>query len=417
MFEKEEYLNHPVWTAVDELDDMLNGDICLESGMRAYVAYLIENLASRKNNTKHYYLGSNQLNELHNNIQRINENLSNYLNNPTSYRQGLISAIQDTYSSIAASWPANNGRATVDVSDKTIQKVIEKTQEQLDQMDESVRDTKTAHDRINELKTEYETNIQVWKDEHNANLQEYVNGFISEKDIILAKKESEMAEVVQSARDSAEQMTGDYENAITKAKADSLEKMNGFLDEAKAILHDLKNTSNEVASKVIADDYRKYARNKAVLAAVYDVLAFVFAVVGIWLVWWFLDAHQVDSSSVNIYKLAIAVATFTISGFLFRRGTTQHKESTTAKRTQLTLAQYRPFIANLNQDVREEITRDIADRVFIKGDIDINSSTLDVFRKKGLAESDIESLAKLLQDVEKIRSSGQHLVQAAKEAQ
>lgn len=411
MLNKDEYLNHGLWTTLDALSEKLQDDTTLDSKTRAFIAYLIENLASRKSSTHYYYLGLSQLNKMRDQLQNILNALSNYPGNPSYYMQQLISYTQDAYSSIATNWPPNNGRTIMDVADSAANRVIEKTQEQLDQLNTTAREIVSSRDRIDALKNDYETSIESWKKSHDTEINEYSASFATKKDVITEEKKAELAKVIETARESADQMKTDWETKISAATADTTGTMEKFLREANTILGNLKNTSNETASKIIADDYRKYARNKAIQAVIYDILAIVFSLAGIYLVWWFLDTHQADQASVSVYKLAIAVATFTISGFLFRRGTAQHKESTAAKRTQLTLAQYRPFIANLPLETREQITNDIADRVFIKGEIDCGSSLAEVMQRKGFTEKDLEALSKFIQQADKIQASGQGVVQ------
>lgn len=415
MFDIDSYRNHSAWTTLDSLTEMLDDSSSLNSGMRAFILYLVKDLSTRKNSTKHYYVGPSQLDELNRCIQNIITSLSNYENNPVGYEQHLISSVQNAYSLLATNWPANNGRTIAGIAEHTAEQVIQRTQEQLDQVDEAASEIYNAQNRIIALKDDYESSIGTWKASHDETLKTYVDDFESTKDNILDEKRTEMADAVKEARDSTKKMKDDCAETIEAATSEATQTMEGFLNEANKILEDLKSTSNAIASKVIADDYGKYARHKTVSGWIYDFIAFAFSLAGIYLVWWFLDTHQGDLASAEIYKLAVAVATFTIAGFLFRRGTAQHKEAKVAKRTQLTLAQYRPFIANLDTGAKEEITFNIAERVFIKGEIDCDGSILDSFHRSGISEKDFEAMSKFVQDIEKTRVAGAGIIGSLKD--
>lgn len=111
----------------------------------------------------------------------------------------------------------------------------------------------------------------------------------------------------------------------------------------------------------------------------------------------------VDTANATVFKLAVSVASFTISGFLFKRGTFNQREAKAAKRTELTLRQYEPFIANLEEGERKRITKEIAERIFIRGEIgDKDEKTVsNALLDRGLTDKQIASVAELLKMLSK----------------
>ena len=154
-------------------------------------------------------------------------------------------------------------------------------------------------------------------------------------------------------------------------------------------------------------DYAKYAKDKEKAVWVYDISAILFAVIGIGLVAFALAGLHADETSASVFKLAVSVASFTVSGFLFKRGTYNQREAKAARRTELTLREYRPFIANLSEEDKRDITYKIADRIFIKGEIgDKEEKTIsNALFDRGLSEKQLASFTALVKALSKDSSN------------
>lgn len=150
-------------------------------------------------------------------------------------------------------------------------------------------------------------------------------------------------------------------------------------------------------------DYAKYATDKEKAVRLYDGLAILFAIVGIALVAFALTGLHADATSASVFKLAVSVASFTVSGFLFKRGTYNQREAKAAGPTELTLREYKPFIANLSEEDKMEITNKIADRIFIKGEIgDKEEKTIsNALFDRGLSEKQFASFTALVKALSK----------------
>ena len=98
--------------------------------------------------------------------------------------------------------------------------------------------------------------------------------------------------------------------------------------------------------------------------------------------------------------MAASVASFVVSGYLFRRGSFCQREAKAAKRTKLTLKQYRAFIANLDDDEKKRITTEVAERIFIRGEIDDNTPTMtEALAQRGLNEKQLKTILELLKTI------------------
>lgn len=152
--------------------------------------------------------------------------------------------------------------------------------------------------------------------------------------------------------------------------------------------------ASAISSRTLSDKYKWYSRSERALSIGYDIVAITLSVVGLYILVQALQSTGHDETSITIMKMAVTVGSFTISGFVFRRGTFHHREAKAAKRTELALSQYKPFIATLPQETQNEIIAEMARRVFINGDMDHSEERLaDLVGRKG---TDLPALVELL---------------------
>lgn len=137
-----------------------------------------------------------------------------------------------------------------------------------------------------------------------------------------------------------------------------------------------KNVVHETTSRIVATDYRKYARNKTIAAWVCDVAAAVVGATGVGFMLYHLlvmDPSADANVGLSMTRLAVSLGTLGVATLLGRRAHQHHQEARAAKRTDLALRQVLPFTANLQSDEREEIILSFTERVFIRGDLDIKA--------------------------------------------
>lgn len=384
MRDRNAYENSSVWNMVSEIkqDEYINS---LSPGMRNYLMYLLEDIERRKN-TNCYYVSESTLNTLNNDLRYIRDYLSS---------SSLESYINQAFEHLASSWPAHNGRRVVDIAQSTYNHYV-------DEAEKRIKEIRDQADKIDSLKDEFDDFLESTKNE------------IVETKEVMEKRTDEIEEATNARR---KEMGEQYEDFLVSAKENAeksieqitesyLKNIKEINHSAEILLEQVQKRSSSISGWVIADSYGKYARNKTVATLVYDILAIAFSVVGIFLVGFALNAVEDKETAISVFRVTVSIASFTIAGFLFRRGTFNQREAKSAKRTELTLRQYEPFIANLETEDKKSITKEIAERIFIKGDIGENeSAVVEAIAGRGFSEKNLSAITSLLKAASQAESS------------
>lgn len=384
MRDRNAYENSSVWNMVSEIkqDEYINS---LSPGMRNYLMYLLEDIERRKN-TNCYYVSESTLNTLNNDLGYIRDYLSS---------SSLESYIDRAFEHLASSWPAHNGRRVVDIAQSTYNHYV-------DEAEKRIKEIRDQADKIDSLKDEFDDFLESTKNE------------IVETKEVVEKRTDEIEEAINARR---KEMGEQYEDFLVSAKENAeksieqitesyLKNIKEINRSAEILLEQVQKRSSSISGWVIADSYGKYARNKTVATLVYDILAIAFSVVGIFLVGFALNAVEDKETAISVFRVTVSIASFTIAGFLFRRGTFNQREAKSAKRTELTLRQYEPFIANLETEDKKSITKEIAERIFVKGDIGENESAVaEAIAGRGFSEKNLSAIASLLKAASQAESS------------
>lgn len=384
MRDRNAYENSSVWNMVSEIkqDEYINS---LSPGMRNYLMYLLEDIERRKN-TNCYYVSESTLNTLNNDLGYIRDYLSS---------SSLESYIDRAFEHLASSWPAHNGRRVVDIAQSTYNHYV-------DEAEKRIKEIRDQADKIDSLKDEFDDFLESTKNE------------IVETKEVMEKRTDEIEEATNARH---KEMGEQYEDFLVSAKENAeksieqitesyLKKILLINRSAEILLEQVQKRSSSISGWVIADSYGKYARNKTVATLVYDILAIAFSVVGIFLVGFALNAVEDKETAISVFRVTVSIASFTIAGFLFRRGTFNQREAKSAKRTELTLRQYEPFIANLETEDKKSITKEIAERIFVKGDIGENESAVaEAIAGRGFSEKNLSAITSLLKAASQAESS------------
>lgn len=384
MRDRNAYENSSVWNMVSEIkqDEYINS---LSPGMRNYLMYLLEDIERRKN-TNCYYVSESTLNTLNNDLGYIRDYLSS---------SSLESYIDRAFEHLASSWPAHNGRRVVDIAQSTYSHYV-------DEAEKRIKEIRDQADKIDSLKDEFDDFLESTKNE------------IVETKEVVEKRTDEIEEAINARR---KEMGEQYEDFLVSAKENAeksieqitesyLKNIKEINRSAEILLEQVQKRSSSISGWVIADSYGKYARNKTVATLVYDILAIAFSVVGIFLVGFALNAVEDKETAISVFRVTVSIASFTIAGFLFRRGTFNQREAKSAKRTELALRQYEPFIANLETEDKKSITKEIAERIFVKGDIGENESAVaEAIAGRGFSEKNLSAITSLLKAASQAESS------------
>ncbi len=384
MRDRNAYENSSVWNMVSEIkqDEYINS---LSPGMRNYLMYLLEDIERRKN-TNCYYVSESTLNTLNDDLGYIRDYLSS---------SSLESYIDRAFEHLASSWPAHNGRRVVDIAQSTYNHYV-------DEAEKRIKEIRDQADKIDSLKDEFDDFLESTKNE------------IVETKEVMEKRTDEIEEATNARH---KEIGEQYEDFLVSAKENAeksieqitesyLKKIKEINRSAEILLEQVQKRSSSISGWVIADSYGKYARNKTVATLVYDILAIAFSVVGIFLVGFALNAVEDKETAISVFRVTVSIASFTIAGFLFRRGTFNQREAKSAKRTELTLRQYEPFIANLETEDKKSITKEIAERIFVKGDIGENESAVaEAIAGRGFSEKNLSAITSLLKAASQAESS------------
>lgn len=384
MRDRNAYENSSVWNMVSEIkqDEYINS---LSPGMRNYLMYLLEDIERRKN-TNCYYVSESTLNTLNNDLGYIRDYLSS---------SSLESYIDRAFEHLASSWPAHNGRRVVDIAQSTYNHYV-------DEAEKRIKEIRDQADKIDSLKDEFDDFLESTKNEI-VETKEVVEKRTDEIEEATNARHKEMGEQYEDFLVSAKENAEKSIEQITESYLKNIKEINRS---AEILLEQVQKRSSSISGWVIADSYGKYARNKTVATLVYDILAIAFSVVGIFLVGFALNAVEDKETAISVFRVTVSIASFTIAGFLFRRGTFNQREAKSAKRTELTLRQYEPFIANLETEDKKSITKEIAERIFVKGDIGENESAVaEAIAGRGFSEKNLSAITSLLKAASQAESS------------
>lgn len=388
MKNKKAFDEHQLWGLVEELksDDRITS---LPLDTRQYVRYLLEQLDKRGRTTNAYYVRASSLDEMYRQLCNIRDWLPDY----TSY---IDSAVDECMRILASEWPANNGRQIVDIDEAVRDAFFADSEERIERARNAANKVEDLSRQFQEKKDEYEAGLVELKSSYAESIAASKTQLEKRRDELGNEFELEVKERADKATSSLAAVENEYKKSLDSTKS-----------EVEQILDGVENTANSISGIAMTTDYAKYATDKEKAVRIYDGLAILFAIAGIALVAFALTGLHADATSASVFKLAVSVASFTVSGFLFKRGTYNQREAKAARRTELTLREYKPFIANLSEDDKREITNKIADRIFIKGEIgDKEEKTIsNALLNRGLNDKDIASVAELLKAVYRVEQN------------
>lgn len=390
MKDKTRYQNHPLWDNVKGIlasEDLGN----LPSGTRGYLLHLLHDLDKRRESTNPFYVQERSLDDLNNRLS----NVASWISNPNN-ASSIDQYVDACFATLSSEWPANNGRKIADISKSTYDDFIHEATSKIVSAREAADKVEELSRQFQEKKEEYEIEIDGLKTSFGESVDTTKAQLEERRDELSNQFKLEVEERSNQTAISLAAVEDEYKKRLDKAKAD-----------VEQILHEVENTVNSISGKAMTSDYAKYAKDKEKAVRIYDGLAVFFAIVGIALVAFALTGLHADATSASVFKLAVSVASFTVSGFLFKRGTYNQREAKAARRTELTLREYKPFIANLSEEDKREITNKIADRIFIKGEIgDKEERTIwNALLNRGLNDKDIASVAELLKAAYRIEQN------------
>ena len=381
MQSSDSFRNHPLWETLQTIEEE-NKYRELDPPARHYLVALLEELKKRRDSVNRYFVSANSLDNLNNLLANIRIYTPS---NPSHVAQYVTEA----FSELSSRWPAHNGRFVADVSKATFDRIV-------GELADDLTEARASVDKVKELEEAYDADAQDIKQNLHA-LKENVEASIAN---VEQDAKTKLDALDNAYKQDAEERKMQNAEAIQKIRDEFIAHLKAKDEEASRILEEVQNTSNAASGKVVADSYGEYATQKEHQTKTYDILAIIFAIVGVALVGFALIWLHADETSATVFKMAASVASFVVSGYLFRRGSFCQREAKAAKRTELTLKQYRAFIANLDDDEKKRITTEVAERIFIRGEIDDNTPTMtEALAQRGLNEKQLKTILELLKTI------------------
>lgn len=389
MKNKQDFDEHPLWDLVEQLIN--DADIAeLPIDTRHYLKYLLNDLTKRREQINAYYVSKSAMDELRNLFQNI-------YNNRTSATY-VDSYVDQAFEVLGSRFPVNNGRLAHDINKQTYDATMLEINSKLQEVRANIETIEELKECYQSYKDILEDNISEYEKSASKRIEGIANTAEVKTEGLFEELERKITTTQEKADAGIENVSTKYEEQLKELEETYRDNLEAMSEESSGLLEKVQRRSSSISGWVIADTYGKYARNQNIGAVIYDVLAIFFAIVGIGLVAFALTELHADETSATIFKFAVSVASFTIAGFLFKRGTFHQREAKAAKRTELTLRQYEAFIATLESKEQERITKEIADRIFIRGEIDDKTPTMtEALANRGLTDSQLKTLREILE--------------------
>jgi hypothetical protein len=134
-----------------------------------------------------------------------------------------------------------------------------------------------------------------------------------------------------------------------------------------------------VASRAVAKDYQRNARNKSAAGWTWDFAGLVIGSVSLTLllVHLFKSNAETISTELALTRLAVSIAGLGLAGLCFHRAGGNHMESRRSKRADIRVSTVRAFIANQDIEFQDTIVEGMADRIYLQDLLDSDESKYD----------------------------------------
>lgn len=351
------FLNHPLWTVVDQIKDDLDGvpapaDVD-DSDALSRIQWLVEILDAHRSNEDPRAYTPTMLDTVQRQIAgNIQPPLAQYIADPPAQSAQLRAAgvNVDTVMDQMGSWPplsskgaaiaAGHAAASYEKASQAALATLSATRDDLaEKIGEVTAELATAKAEMNKAKTDFATSSEALLDEK---LEESSAAF---KDGVAT--------------------------ALSQVEA-SLARASSLADQIAELEKQGRNIVEAVADKAVAHDYRENARNKSVAGWIWDVLGLLVGgtSVTLLLVHLFAADSPNTTTSLALTRLAVSIGGLGLAFLCFERGSSNHQEARRAKRADLRLSTVKPFIANQDPEFQDAIVEGMADRIYLQGVLD-----------------------------------------------
>lgn len=361
------FRNHQLWPTVaqaretmNQLDMPANAD---EREVLSYAGMVLELLEQRRDDSDSREIAPSMLNS----AASAASNFATALQHVADGNYAWSQLVQPTDEVLAAlgQWPPMKPARYLGGIHQATESFAKKTNDVLNEVAGHSEDVDAALAVVKEKADNLSTKV----DDERQRITEAIATFTTEST-------KAVDELIDEQQERINGHVGDWESE----RSDALASANAVLAQLREHEESAKNVVHETTSRIVASDYRKYARNKTVAAWVCDVGAAIVGAAGVGFLLYHLLIMDPDADAnvgLSLTRLAVSLGTLGVATLLGRRAHQHHQEARAAKRTDLALRQILPFTANLDHDEREEIILSFTERVFIRGDLDIAAKAAD----------------------------------------
>ena len=302
-------------------------------------------------------------------VNQVNNYVNSFKDSPDSHQDHLRMAAVDGVDAALdaiAQWPAIPATGLARAAGKAFKEHEKVAVEALDETNRLYQELSVA---FSTLKTDA------------ATLRDQFDSVIAQFTSSLEERESEYTNAISIVEQSGADA---YDKAIRRdlqARAAALDKI---LQDAKTELAEVetsakqaseweessKSSANWLSEQAVATDFGRQARRKSAAGWLYDILGVAAGGVPLVLVLiHFLNDTTPGGSAVSttIARASVTVAALVVAGYLFSRGSTNHRQARNRKSAYIWLRTLEAFISKLSADDAAEIRRGMAENIYLNG--------------------------------------------------
>lgn len=372
------------WEELEAIQVLLSGaempEDTIEQKAFSYALAVVDVIAERRASDIALEVTPSMLQAMHSALAALRASIDSVLNGTQSWEQAQakVDAVLDAH----AKWPTLKPKKYLSGIKRAMSSFEDAAGEQLERLESKASGLDSETDALAE-KQEL--------------LSKAINDETKRISVAIAELETDAQSALTKERDSwassLAEARKEWEDALTEASVSAEATLKNLRD----LQAEAENVVHSTSAALTATDYGAYSKRSATLGYVYDAVAGIVGIVGLY----FLIRHllsldaAVDANiGIALTRLAISVATLGAAGMVARRGSHFHREAKESKRTELALRQVNPFTANLEPNERREVVKALTTRVFIEGNLaapDVKSrgpGMSEVFRRSPQAPTD-----------------------------
>jgi enamine deaminase RidA (YjgF/YER057c/UK114 family) len=253
-------------------------------------------------------------------------------------------------------------------------------------VDELAAQVATEKQRLDSLVPTFETTFKEAQDERQAAFDEVQEELKTNAASVVTELKTSFEETVTSLTENSEVVL-----AEVKARRDEVVKLYGVIT----------NTATTGAFRDEAEDQKRDADRWRRIAVVFGALAAVAAVGAVVLA--ALSPETATSTSAIVGKITVTLAAAGVAAYAGRQSGRHRRREEEAKRLELELVAFPPFIDSLEPEQQREVRKDFAERAFRGRPADLAGEGRRRFRKEDTVGIAVPELLQLVHDLAAMR--------------